>query len=95
MKRRKITPCQKDLCVIIECPLYNYSAEKVKFLKQNEACCPLHHRRRRRRHYHHHRRHHRHYYQRRRRNPLMDPPSHGWTFVSLNFALVSLFLARY
>lgn len=84
MKRRKITPCQKDLCVIIECLLYNYSAEKIKFLKQNEACCPLHHRR-----------HHRHYYQRRRRNPLMDPPSHGWTFMSFSFALVSLFLARY
>lgn len=63
--------------------LYNYSAEKVKFLKQNEACCPLHHRRRRHSHNHHHRRHHRHYYQRRRRNPLMDPPSHGRTFVSL------------
>lgn len=86
MKRRKITPCQKDLCVFIECPLYNYLAEKVKFRKQNEACCPLHHR---------HRRHHRHYYQRRRRYPLMDPPSYGWTFVSFNFALASLFLARY
>ena len=90
MKSRKITPCQKDLCVIIECPLYNYSAEKFKFLKQNEACCPLHHRLRRHSHNHH-----RYYYQRRRRNPLMDPPSHGRTFVSFNFALASLFLARY